>query len=143
VRNPAVNDKVEHAIEAACLHLALRVDSENPLSDQSGIRPFLLHEGKLPQRMYPYVREQLTKPKGQSAQTRNRRAKPIRDNAILSAVASVNALGFSVTRSHTARPRHIRSESACSIVHKALTRLGVKGMTERTIEDIWSRQNRP
>jgi hypothetical protein len=68
-----------------------------------------------------------------------------RDGRIAEVLGMIEGLGFPPTRNDTTRAREKAGEpanqSACSIVMKALARLGVH-MSERTVEDIWARDVR-
>jgi hypothetical protein len=150
MRDPAaVNPRIEEAIEAACEEfrwLKERWGFPKKLPDEPD---FLLRtqahdiiktlpDEVLPAHLRDYVCGLLSKtPDGV-----RRTYAAGRDLYIAEVVDGIVGRGFPPTRNEATRARErygaSANESACSIVAKALARVGVH-MSERSIEDLWAR----
>jgi hypothetical protein len=147
VRDPTVNaaDEVKAAIDIAVRYLGLfqrlgvlskaYVDPDQHLRSEARMQITamgVLTNDMLPEhlRMPKHVRDYLYRlleeqPTGKATVAR-------RDACITSAIWQIVGRGFAATRNAGTRDK----ESACSIVQKALARVGLT-LSERTVEDIW------
>ena len=141
MRDPSINAEVATAIEEARVYLFLPLclgrlgkgpaDPDGTLRAEAWAHIQLLPDSVLPEHLREHVCQLLSeRPAGRLTYGDGR------DLFIVSAIERARSRGFHPTRSNTSRDKG-SAESACSIVQKALARLGVN-MSERMVEDIWS-----
>jgi hypothetical protein len=141
VRDPtATNPEVEAAIESACESFWW-IEAQEWSPQKKPVDIPLHHEASyhikgIPGLIMPArVREYILGVLSRSAESQRHTYAAGRDQDIVQVVHEIATKhGFPPTRNRETR----RTESACSIVAKALARLGVC-MSERSIEDIWAR----
>lgn len=132
MRNPAITE-VEPKIEAALFALYRYARMDAPY-DLHQTRLFWM-ETELPKEMYACVAKLLVKRKG-----RGRRAWMARNKIIVGAIDYVaKRFALDELRNEASQYKDL-NESACSIVHKALVRLGVE-LKEPTVNGIWKDRN--
>jgi hypothetical protein len=140
VRDPAATKaEIEAAIEAACEEfgwLKGRGWFDNQLRYEALDLIKRLPDEVMPPHLRDYICGVLSKEKGL-----RRTYAAGRDGHIAYAVWDATMRGFAPTRNEVTRRkealREPAAQSACSIVTKALARVGVH-MSERSIEDIWA-----
>jgi hypothetical protein len=141
MRDPTVDVAVEAAMESAGRILGLQKrlgmfrkarSKDDPERDlRLAARGRILMYGLLPERERDVVCRML----GQERPI-GRPTYAMRNRAIAGMVRQIKERGFDATRNAATR-----RESACSIVAKALARLGLN-LSERTVEDIWMESRR-
>jgi hypothetical protein len=146
VRDPAATKaEIEAAIEAACEEFRRlkrlgwfpkKKPFDNPLRYEALELIKRLPDEVMPPHLRDYICGVLSKEKGL-----RRTYAAGRDGDIAYAVWDATMRGFHPTRNEATRRKEAlgkpAGQSACSIVTKALARVGVH-MSERSIEDIWA-----
>jgi plasmid stabilization system protein ParE len=147
MRDPAVNAKVEEAIAGAVRTLQgpakagyfkpCRLDPVE-VAERHNARLYVMADHAIRPQMRALIlrrltgREPLPRRPGRYAGDEFR----IRNAIIVGAIERAHKRGFDPIRNDASRTNRT-SVSACSIVHTALKRLGVTGLSERRIEEIW------
>jgi hypothetical protein len=146
LRDPGTDLKVEAAIKMAREHF-MWLKRHGWFLKKSGLDPDaeLRHAAHalicgLPDEIMPaHLRSYVARVLSKAPEGLKRTYSAGRDQYLLEALYDTIRLDFPATRNDATRDKGTQ-ESACSIVQKALARVGVH-MEERTVEDIWS--NRP
>jgi hypothetical protein len=100
---------------------------------------FIAHDTDMPVPLREYIAQKLESFSHSRSDKRGKRGRHprsnfLRDFAVMYVIARIVEIGFDPTRTRT---RHGKSpDSACSIAHAALKRLGVH-MDETNVEKIW------